>query len=585
MSRFKIPSFKETGFAFESFSSKQKTIFLVLLVVFALSTFAIFWKVNAKLMINIPVIGGSLQEGIIGSPRFINPLLAISDADRDLTALTYSGLMRIGKNGTLIPDLAESYAISDDGLTYSFKLKTGLTWQDGQAITADDIVYTINQAQDPAIKSAKRANWNGVVVKKTDDLNLEFVLKKPYGSFLENTTLGIMPKHLWGKVTPENFPLNDLNIKPVGSGPFVVDNINKDSSGIAQSYNLKPFTSFTLGEPKIKDLIIKFFANDVELAKAYGSGQVESLSALSPQLANKLEKDGKKVIKSPMPRTFALFFNSGHNQIFVDKTVRQAIDLAIDKKAIVDQVLGGYGQTIDGVSPPLVIGESENANASFNPTKARDLLVADGWRENGNSIMEKTLTKSVKNTKTKKTETVKTGSQILTFTLSTANIPELKSAAELIKADLARIGISIEVKVYEPGDLNQEIIRPRKYEALLFGEIMGRDTDPFPFWHSSQRLDPGLNIALYANTKADKLLEDTRTISDPETRQEKYKLFNQEIANDIPAVFLYSPYFLYTLPEKINGANLSVVTNPAERFSDVYDWYIYTDRVWKIFAH
>jgi len=584
MSHFQFPSFKETGFAFESLTTRRKTIFLVLLAIFIVSTFVIFWKMNARLMVNIPVSGGSLQEGIIGSPRFINPLLAISDADRDLTMLVYSGLMRIGKDGSLIPDLAESYTISDDGLTYAFKLKKGLVWQDGKKITADDILFTINLAQDPAIKSAKRASWNGVVVRKIDDQNIEFVLKKPYGSFLENMTIGILPKHLWDKITPENFPLDDLNNEPIASGPYLVTRINKDSSGIAESYILKPFTNFALGEPKIKSLIIKFFDNDVDLTKAYEAGQIESLSSLSPELASKLEKAGKRITKSPLPRTFAIFLNSGHAQIFADKTVRQAIDLAIDKQNIVDQVLNGYGQTTSDAFPPKSVCSSNTKNSGCNPTKARDLLVADGWRENENHLMEKVQTKSVKNTKTKKTEVIKTGSQVLSFTLDTANIPELKATANLIKRDLAKIGVGVDVKVYEPGDLNQEIIRPRKYEALLFGEIMGRDTDPFPFWHSSQRFDPGLNIALYANTKADKLLEEARTISDPKIRQQKYVLFNKEIANDIPAIFLYSPYFLYTLPEKINGVNLSAITNPAERFSDIYEWYINTDRVWKIFA-
>ncbi|MCX6714100.1 MAG: ABC transporter substrate-binding protein [Candidatus Vogelbacteria bacterium] len=584
MSHFKFPSFKEVGFAFESLTIRQKTIFLILLAVFAMSTFVIFWKVNAKLMINIPVSGGSLQEGIIGSPRFINPLLAISDTDRDLTMLTYSGLMRIGKNSSLIPDLAENFTISDDGLTYTFKLKNNLTWQDDQKITADDIIFTINTAQDPSIKSAKRAGWSGVVVRKIDDQNIEFVLKKPYGSFLENTTLGILPKHLWGKITPENFPLSDLNNKPVGSGPYTVDSINKNSSGIAESYVLKPFTNFALGEPKIKSLTVSFFANDVELTSAYKAGRIDSLSALSPQLASELEKSGQKITASPLPRTFAIFLNSGHAQIFADKTVRQALDLAINKKNIIAQVLSGYGQVVNGAFPPTTTSNSKTANDNYSPVKARDLLVADGWRENTDHLMEKTQTKSVKNAKTKKTELIKTGSQVLVFTLATANVPELKAAAELVKKDLAQIGVGVEIKVYEPGDLNQEIIRPRKYEALLFGEIMGRDMDPFPFWHSSQRLDPGLNIALYTNTKVDKLLEEARAISDPETRLKKYDLFNQEITSDIPAIFLYSPYFLYTLPAKINGVNLSAITNPAERFANIYEWYINTDRVWKIFA-
>src|SRR5690606_32882866 len=123
--------------------------------------------------------------GLIGSPRFINPLLATSDTDKDLTALIYSGLLRIGPDGSLIPDLAESYEISDDGLTYTFTLKPNLTWHDGRKLTARDIVFTVNLAQNENTRSVKRPIWDGVTVEQSGEKTIIFRLNQPYAPFLE----------------------------------------------------------------------------------------------------------------------------------------------------------------------------------------------------------------------------------------------------------------------------------------------------------------------------------------------------------------------------------------------------------------
>jgi peptide/nickel transport system substrate-binding protein len=147
------------------------------------------------------------------------------------------------------------------------------------------------------------------------------------------------------------------------------------------------------------------------------------------------------------------------------------------------------------------------------------------------------------------------------------------------------MGAKVSVRIFETGDLNQNIIRPRKYDAILFGEIVGRDPDPFAFWHSSQRNDPGLNISMYANIKVDKLLEEARATVNDEKRKDKYEEFQKEVANDLPAIFLFSPKFVYLLPEDLRGLEkIESITVPSERFSQIYKWYFKTDKVWKIFA-
>ena len=222
------------------------------MVSFVVSSAALLWKVNQSFLLEFPAYGGQLKEGIIGSPRFINPILAMSDADRDMTSLIYSGLMKSDSEGNLVPDLAESYDISKDGLVYKFKLRNDAYFHNGGKVTADDVEFTINKTQDSALKSPKRANWDGVAVKKLNEREIEFVLKQPYSPFLENTSLGILPKKIWMNFDSDQFPFSLYNIEPIGSGPYKVNSLKKDSYGIPSYYILASFNKYASGAPYIK---------------------------------------------------------------------------------------------------------------------------------------------------------------------------------------------------------------------------------------------------------------------------------------------------------------------------------------------
>jgi len=578
----------ELAFSFETLNQRLKIIVAILLVIFAVSSLSTLEHLNQKLMVNRPVAGGQLTEGVLGSPRFINPLLAASDADRDLVSLTYSGLLRLRADGSFEPDLAKSYEISPDGLIYTFKLKPTLRWSDGEAITADDVVFTINRAQDPAIKSSKRAGWNGVLVKKIDDQTIQFILKRPFFSFLDNATLGLLPEHLWRKVKTEQFALSSLNVNPVGSGPYVVKNISKDSSGIPISYQLAPFRKFALGEPKISNLTIRFYGDGKSLITAYDQGEIESASAISPASAKKLEAEGQRILESSLPRTFAVFLNQNRNPVLVNKEVREALDEAVDRQTIVNQILNGYGQTLNGVLPENL---NSGAKLSYDLEIARETLRRAGWSTTTSGVLERRpAVKTIKNGVKTITAANRGPVQTLSFSLATANIPELKAVATIVASNWTKLGARVNLEFFEPSDLNQDLIRPRKYEALLFGEVTGRDSDLYPFWHSSQRLDPGLNIAMYTNAKVDKLLEEIRATADGSninspSLAEKYRSIAKEINNDHPAIFLYSPYFLYVVPSDLKGVKIPAITSSADRFARIHEWYFKTDQVWKIFTY
>ncbi len=145
-------------------------------------------------------------------------------------------------------------------------------------------------------------------------------------------------------------------------------------------------------------------------------------------------------------------------------------------------------------------------------------------------------------------------------------------------------GIKTEVHVYPLTEFNQTILRPRAYDAILFGEVVGRSLDLFAFWHSSQRNDPGLNLALYTSSAADKALADARASSDSAARQEHLRAFLEEVAKDKPAVFLYAPEIAYILPSRLQGVELGTLTTPADRFLTIHTWYRDTERVWNIFS-
>jgi peptide/nickel transport system substrate-binding protein len=181
--------------------------------------------------------------------------------------------------------------------------------------------------------------------------------------------------------------------------------------------------------------------------------------------------------------------------------------------------------------------------------------------------------------KTKKKTTIP-----LEFSISTGNAPELAKTAELIKEDLAVVGIQVDIKTFDVGNLNQSVIRPRNYDALLFGEIIDHESDLFAFWHSSQRKDPGLNVAMYTNASVDKLLEDAAVTVDNQTRINKYAQFQTDIEKDLPAVFLYSPNFIYVVSPEVKGLSVDNIINPSDRFANVYSWYTQTENVWKIFS-
>ena len=549
-----LPFFEGIGDYIRTRPAGDQFIFIVLGCLIFITSLLGFIKLQARIMVTIPQDGGSLTEGDIGSPRFVNPLLALSDTDQDLTTLTYAGLMGEGPDGTLIPVLAESYIVSPDGRTYQFTLRPNLKFSDGSPITADDVVYTVQKAQDPTLKSPQFDNWNGVQVTALDPHTVQFTLSAPYAQFLYNTTLGILPSHLWRNVTNDEFPFSELETNPVGDGPFVVVNVTHDASGAITRYDLAENPNYALGRPYLDSFHFIFYPDQPSLQAAFQSGDIESAYGLT----------SKNVLTSPYSHVFAVFFNPNSGDIFNTLATRQALSDAIDRDTIVKNVLSGYATAINGPVPPgSKISYPSYPDSADRIGDATALLASAGWVQN-------TSTHAWTNS----------AGETLTMTLKTSNVPELKVLSEAIQSDWQQIGVPTTVVVYEPGDLTQNVIQPRAYQALLFGMVIGKGDDLYDFWDSKEKNPPGLNITSYSNPSVDTLLDDLRTQTDPQTQVQELAQANQLIAADYPAAFIESPDFLYSVPNDLKGVILPQITAPSDRFATVASWYRRTESVW-----
>lgn len=587
---FHLPKKQELVKSLASFSKKEFYIFVSITVIALLAMLIILNQLNNKLLIDVPMKGGSITEGIIGMPTLVNPVLALSDADKDLTSLVYSGLMRRQSDGTFIPDLAKSYTISPDGLIYTFNLKKDAKFQDGYPVTADDVIFTIDKIKDPLIKSP-RMGWNVVIATKKDDYTVVFTLNKSYISFMDNMTIGILPSHIWKEVKDTEFSISPYNIKAVGSGPYKIKSVIKNKDGIPQEYELKSFSDFILGNPNIKNVTIKSFSNEKDLIKELLSGSIDQAGNITAINASNFINSNHNINTTTLPRIFGMFYNSTNNKIFSDPNVLKAFNYALNKKEIIDKVLYGYGTTIESPIPETILKNKNNISA-FNVNSANELLNKSGWILGPDGFRTKGGITTVAKTKKVGKKTLTTNVKVdngpivnLEFSLTTGDTPELRNATLIIKDQLEKIGVKVNIeKVYEMGPLNQ-VIRNREYEALFFGQIINHESDLFSFWHSSQTKDPGLNISMYTNTKTDKILDDAQKTISAEERINKYKIFVEEFNKSLPALLIYSPKYLYITSNTLNNTNLNTLINPSDRFASIYTWYANKDRVWKIFSN
>ena len=528
--------------------SKKKILSFLFLSFLLAGIFLLSFNFIYKFTTLEPQKGGILRLGVIGRPSYVNPVLAQSnDYDKDLIELIYDGLYSIDGQGKLIASLSEKTEISEDGRTYIIFLKDNVYWHDGMAFTADDVIFTIETIQDPSIRSPLRLNWGGVVAEKLGTHVVRFNLKNPYEPFLQNLTLKIIPKHIWENIESRNFLSTDYNLKPIGTGPYLFDNLEKNKAGKIITYSLAANENYFQKEPYISKLIFRSYDN-YDLAK---SGLLKKeIDGLSPILIEDIDffenKKNIQIVSLFLPRYYAVFLNS-KNPLFHQEEIRNALDLAIPHQELITEILKNQAFLLGGPFTPGFLGKGFDLSPEYSPEKAKEII------EQLDEDQRK-------------------------FILSLPDNLELIRVANYLATYWEKVGISVELQILPLATLEKEIIQTRSYDALLFGEIIGQNPDLFSFWHSSQVTDPGLNLSAYQNKDLDELLERIRQNFDEEQRINDMKIIQDTLFKDKPALFLYNPFYLYILPEKVKGNNIQYANIPSEKFADIENWYINTKR-------
>ena len=505
---------------------------------------------------NVPAVGGVYIEGVVGHPTYLNPLLSTpNDADEDIVSLVFSGLTRLASDGTVVPDLAQSWTISPDGTVYTFQLRDA-TWQDGQPVTADDVVFTINQLQSPAFPGGPELShlWQSVKVFRVDAKTVRFTLGEPYAPFLEYSTLGLLPSHLLHGVNGKALQSNIFNAQPVGSGPFQV------KQATLHEINLTTNPRYTGKPPFLAGITFRYYDTFADALEALHHGDVQGLASIPSGHLLDLANDPKlTLLKVPVYAHLSQLVLNTQSPIFSDDIARRSLDLAIDRSKAIEVAANGEGVPAVGPIPPNSWAFTQEAGAyTFAPDRAAKLLDDDGWKVPASGGTR-----------------VKDGKPFR-FTLLAVDQPDRQQAAEEISRELRAVGIDAQVQTAGWGGIVQDYLVPRKFDAVLTEAYTPTvDPDPYAFWHSSQ-VKGGLNVGGWSNRIADNLLEDGRHQQSRTTRQDDYAKFQMLFAQQQPSILLYHPMYLYAVPTTLKGVKLGEILQPSDRFLNVAEWYVRT---------
>lgn len=511
----------------------------------------------------IPANGGSYIEGVVGEPKYVNPILASgNDTDMVLCSLVFSGLTKYNKNGELVGDLASRWEVSPDNKTYTFYLNNGVLWHDKKSFTADDVIFTIEYIQNPAYTGTLSNIWKDVKVEKIDDLSVKFTLPSVYIDFLSNTTLGILPRHHIENIAPADIWGADFNLQPIGTGPYKFSEIKKDKNGHIQSITLMANNNYYRKRAYINRITFKFYSHYMQILEAYRKKEIQGLDYISPEdVIDAEDWKGISLHRIVLPQYTAVFFNV-KSKLLEDNKTRKALAYAVDKQKILQEILNSEGQLVESPILPGFLGYNPDVKKySFNLEEAKNLLEQAGWQDtNGDGIREKEGLK-------------------LEFNLLTVDKSLYGRTAQIICDGWKDLGVNVEVIIYDSKILQQDYINLRNYDALLYGENLGRDPDPYPYWHSTQAEGSGLNLSSFSENSVDEILEEARQSVDCNFRSLKYMEFQNIIVEEVPAIFLFNPNYIYGVSEKVKGIDLGRIVLPYERFLEISDWYIETKRV------
>ena len=527
----------------------------ILLIAGLLAQFALLRETVA-----VPVRGGLYTEGVIGVPQVFNPLLAGSDADRDISDLLFEGLSTLLPDGSIGPALAEKWEASSDGTVYTCTLRSNAYWHDGEPVTTVDVLFTLNLLRSPDFPtiSSMQSLWSRVQVQALDDRRVRFTLERPYAPFLSYTTLPLLPAHLLQKVPPADLPAHPFHLHPVGTGPFRFVRLEEGEDGIPV-LELEANPLYYRGLPYLDGIRFRFYRDEGLLVEAILRGEVDGAFGLSRPALERLAGRADLVAYRTYLQAYNILFLNTRSPFLGDRRIRQALALGLDRVAL----LKGFEEEAflanGPISPISWAYKPDLPSFSYDPVRATKLLEEAGWLDqNGDGVRERDI-------------------RSLELVLLTRDTPpERVILANRIKQQLAPLGISIRVAVVSHETFRRRLAE-RDFDLLLYGwGQLGRDPDEFALWHSSQSGPEGSNLSSLQNETIDHLLEQGRTILDRDLRIPIYWQFQEEFVREVPAIPLYYPVYTYILPASMQGVELFPLNEPGERFRTITGWYLKT---------
>jgi peptide/nickel transport system substrate-binding protein len=507
-----------------------------------------------------PAYGGTYVEGVAGVPQYLNPVIAATDVDEDVSRLAFSGLTRYDQTGAIVPDLASAFHTESDGRIWTFDIREDATWHDGQPVTADDVVFTVKLLQDRGYVGPYSDAFRGVSVDRIAARTVRFTLPDVYGPFADSTTVPLLPSHVLGNVPYAELSRQPFNSSPIGTGPFRVTEVDARQIVLLRNddfYRTRP----TRGRPYLDKVVLRFYPDSTEALLALSRGEIDGVGGLSSQDAERARSlKGAVLYSLPTDNFASLFLNVRPDRVvFRDRAVRQAIATAIDRGRVLRLAADGRGTVADEFVPSSSWAYVRDVTRyTFSTEDATALLDQADWKDHdGDGIRDK-------------------GGQKLAFAISTSDEPARTAAATQIQRDLTAVGMSVTVKSMPFGQLVDSVARQRSFDALLVEIAVSGDPDPYTFFHSTEVNDPGHNFSGFSTLPIDRNLEAARRTFDEAARRELYAPVFQAISKEVPVVFLYFSDYLYAQSRQVQGLRIAPLTDPRERFWNIEDWYVKT---------
>ncbi len=551
-----------------------RTQVIITLVGLALVGGLLYFQAVGLVTVLVPAPGGTHTEAIVGSPRSLNPLLTTGiQSERDLASLLFSGLIRFDASGIPQADLAERWAVTSDGMSYTFVMRSGLHWDDGAPLTLDDVIFTIQLMQDEALPDPLEvgALWRTVDVQKLSETTLKLSLPEPFSPFLDFTAFPVLPAHIFQSATAATLAEHPANLSPVGSGPFKLADVTLIND-VVTSVDLVANENYYGKAPLVGELRFVFYPDEETALGAFEVGDVSGLGGVQPAyLSGMLSNETTNIYSGRLPEYTLIFVNQQNEALpfFQEKRVRQALLLGLNRQKMVDSILRGQAVLANGpILPDTWAYNNKLVTVQFDPEAANARLDDAGW------LLPETAIPGTDEYVRQK------AGQALDFALLIPDDPISQAIGQLAVENWTALGASVTLQIAPAGNITRDYLEPRLYEAVLVSVSFADspDPDPYPFWHQTE-IEGGQNYAGYNNRDLSEVLEQARTINSLADRARFYRAFQTRFADEAPALLLYTPIYTYAVNERVRGVQLGPLLDPSDRFLSVSDWYIVTRRI------